>query len=214
MDCDVIQKVKKLYRIHNVFVKYNIFDRNAFEKDNTFKYIMQNIQLENDKAFQDSFQKKYTHEISKTKEYKDHCEKTQDDSETQNTNDEDDAPQENNNDKNSPDEQEDAEEEFESQKKNTTKIKSIKEIDKTMYKKIVIISHPDKSTDTERVVVFKDASEHMNNDWTIGLVHCCGLLKIKLDFIYVTDEIVHHCFKQMREVIQEIMQLYNIRQSQ
>ena len=202
MDCNVIHKVKKLYRIHDALFKYNIFDKNAFDKDETFKYIIQHYDIEDD--FHQLFQEKYSHEITQSSAYKVYCE----------SRDEEDIQEEDIEEIQEDIQEEDIqEEEFESQKKNTTKLKSIKEIDKTMYKKIVIISHPDKSTDTDNIIIFKNASEYMNNDWTIGLVNCCNLLKIKLDFIYITDEIVDHCFKQMRDLIQEIIQLYNIRQS-
>ena len=80
-----------------------------------------------------------------------------------------------------------------------------------MYKKIALISHPDKTKSNEKVVVFKKANDFMKNDWSIGLIHCCSLLKVKTNFIYVDDEMSNHFFQQMRTVIEEIIQLYNLR---
>ena len=68
MDCNVLHKVKKLYRIQDALVKYNIFDKNAFEKDECFRYVIKHYNI--DSAFQNDFQKKYTHEIAKSNVYK------------------------------------------------------------------------------------------------------------------------------------------------
>ena len=206
MDCDVLHKVKKLYRIQDAFVKYNIFDKNAFENDQTFQYILKHFEIENT-DFQEMFQKKYTHEISKSNIYKKQKEEKKEKKEKSEEQNEDTTEKE-------PKEEKQIDDEIElNNKPKNEKIKCIKEIDKTMYKKIAFLSHPDKTTKTENIVIFKQANEYMNTDWTIGLVYCSSLLKIKLDFIYITDEVLHHCFKQMRNILQEIIQLYNIRNS-
>ena len=143
MDCNIIHKVKKLYRIHDALFKYNIFDKNAFDKDETFKYIIQHYDVEDD--FHKMFQQKYSHEITQSNAYKE--QQKQDQENNQDTTKQTDAPDTQSITHNSDDENEEVD--IEEKTSNKPKQPSIKEIDKNMYKKIAFISHPDKSTKAE-----------------------------------------------------------------
>jgi len=213
MDVDVIQKIKKLYRIQHAFEKYNILNQEAFRNDDCFQYILHNYNIENN--FEKQFCEKYTHEVTQSKKYKE----TQKNYETQQNQDNKEMQQNQDNEEiqlnqdNEEIQQNQELSEDEIQFDNTPKKKkpNIKEVDKIMYKKIALISHPDKTKSNEKVVVFKKANDYMKSNWSIGLVHCCSLLKIKTNFIYVDDEMSDHFFQQMRTVIEEIIQLYNLR---
>lgn len=210
MDVDVIKKIKKLYRIQDAFEKYNIFDIKAFENDECFTYIRRNYKVHSD--FEKQFHEKYTHEVTSSQSYKERVQEMKENEKNDDQPDKKDDPnKENGEDKpDSNDEHENDEIEYDYEPPKE-KRPSIKEIDKIMFKKIALISHPDKSTNTDNVVVFKKASDFMHKDWSVGLIHCCGLLKVRTDFIYIDDEMSNHFFNQMRSVIEEILQLYYIR---
>ena len=84
-----------------------------------------------------------------------------------------------------------------------------------MFKKIAFVSHPDKSKKYDDGYIFSTANDYMKLNWTIGLINCCFLLHIKVDCIDLhNDEIITHIYKQMRTILQEIISLYNVRNSQ
>ena len=69
MGVNLIKKVQKLYRIQDAFIKYNIFDINAFQNDSLFSYILENYQIENKNSFHTYFTEKYKNEIINSNAY-------------------------------------------------------------------------------------------------------------------------------------------------
>lgn len=190
-----VTKITKLYKIQEVFEKYNIFDKHAFHKDPCFRHILK--QYEPSKVFDEVFHKKYSYEISQTDAYKSHCKQ-------QNTIDNPNVPKPEVSDEAYIGNQEIYNDFIDEVKP------SINELNKIMYKKIAKISHPDKTTKTHYSEIFKHASKHANCEWTIGLIYCCTLLKIKLH-LDVDSELEEHLYHQMRTVIAEILTLHRIR---
>ena len=91
-------------------------------------------------------------------------------------------------------------------------IPDIYTINKKMFKQIIFLCHPDKSLSNDYIMIFNSANEFMKKSYTIGLINCCCLLNLDLHFIdYNEESFKEYCYPQMREVIQEIIQLYNLR---
>ena len=197
MEKGLLSKIKKMYRIQDVFIKYNIFDKNAFENDHHFCYILEHFDVDHH-DFNKTFNTKYRSEITKSATYRCNEQSVQ------------------------PDNQQSTPIDDKSDNQQSTPIDdkevgitSIKYIDKYMFKKIAFVSHPDKSKKYDDGYIFSTANDYMKLNWTIGLINCCFLLHIKVDCIDLhNDEIITHIYKQMRTILQEIISLYNVRNSQ
>ena len=226
---NIISKIVKLYRIQEAFEKYNILDIDSFQKDECFHYILSNFKV--DENFETLFQEKYNHEITKTKSYQEYNkrqnettlptkEKTKEMNEKEMNEKEMNGKEMNGKEMNEKEIDEMNENEMNENEMNENEMNEnemnekteIDEINKEMFKKIVLLTHPDKSTKYENSQIFHNSNVFIKKKWTIGLVYCCFLLHIKLDF-EIYDEFEQHIFKQMRTQIAEIITLYKVRKS-
>lgn len=209
MDTNILIKVRKLYRIQDAFEKYNIFDKNAFVKDECFKYILDNYNVES--KFHEEFNEKYKQDILQSNAYKKHN-KTKHKKEKNMENNED-SSEKTNIEEESCDTEDIENHDKDTETMNIREKTPIQEFERRMFKRIVFLCHPDKSKKHEDGVIFKRATDNMKNHWTIGLMYCCFLLNIKIKCNKMEDDMKIELFKQMRKVIEEIIHLYNIRNS-
>ena len=207
MGVNLIKKVQKLYRIQDAFIKYNIFDINAFQNDSLFSYILENYQIENKNSFHTYFTEKYKNEIINSnayQKYESEIKSTEKNSESNIENEQGVEIEEN----------EENEEDFVYNEINSNqmKYKEITIINKKMFKQIIFLCHPDKTLSNDKVLLFNSANEYMKKSYTIGLINCCCLLNLDLCYIdYDNESFKEYCYHQIREVIQEIIQLHNLR---
>lgn len=215
MGVNFIKKVQKLYRIQDAFIKYNIFDINAFQNDSLFSYILENYQIENTNSFHTYFTEKYKNEIIHSnayQQYESQIKSTEKNSEDNIENEKRAEIEEENEEEIEEENEEDFVHNERKSNQNDLKCKEITIINKKMFKQIIFLCHPDKSLSNDKVLLFNSANEYMKKSYTIGLINCCCLLNLDLCYIdYDNETFKEYCYPQMREVIQEIIQLYNLR---
>lgn len=83
--------------------------------------------------------------------------------------------------------------------------KKIEELCKKMYKKIVLICHPDRNSQYRQGIIFKEASKYYHQKLMIGLIHCSMILEINIDFIDLNSDMVSHLISEMSLLIRFIL---------
>lgn len=83
--------------------------------------------------------------------------------------------------------------------------KKIEELCKKMFKKIVLICHPDRNSKYSEGKLFKEASKYYHQKLLIGLIHCSMILEINIDFIELNSSMVCHLISEMTLLIRFIL---------
>ena len=81
----------------------------------------------------------------------------------------------------------------------------IKKFIKKYYKKICLLTHPDKTNDLDKNEIFKRAKDNMENNFLIGIIKNAYDLKIKIDDL--NEIIIEQILIDIRIIQEKIIQL-------
>ena len=84
-------------------------------------------------------------------------------------------------------------------------------IKETMFKKIALKCHPDRSKKYSNGSMFTKAREHYDNECIIGLIYFCTILDIDTVFIKLDNKIVYHLMEEIRILIEKIILIDEIK---
>lgn len=79
---------------------------------------------------------------------------------------------------------------------------------KKYYRKIVILTHPDKTNDINKNNIFKKAKDNFENKFLIGIIKNCYDLKIEITDL--TQNLFNHIMFEIRVIQEKIIELRNI----
>ena len=79
---------------------------------------------------------------------------------------------------------------------------------KKYYRKIVILTHPDKTNDITKNNIFKKAKDNIENKFLIGIIKNCYDLKIEINDL--TESLLNHIMFEIRVIQEKIIELRNI----
>ena len=90
-------------------------------------------------------------------------------------------------------------------KKSSEKKSVVKKFIKKYYKKICLLTHPDKTNDLDKNEIFKRAKDNMENNFLIGIIKNAYDLKIKIDDL--NEIIIEQILIDIRIIQEKIIQL-------
>lgn len=203
-DC-LLEKVKNQRENNQTQNKEtNLKEMNDFLNSDFLKYIFENIKVErqeeenknninqNNELDLDEYTKEHIDKekkINKPKENNDSEENINISKENNNESDENNDDSEENNNRNSKIEKGD----------------EVKEFIKKYYRKIIILTHPDKTSDIYRNEMFKKAKEYSENKFLIGIIKLCFDLKIQIESL--NKILMNQIFFDIRVIQQKIIEL-------
>jgi hypothetical protein len=79
---------------------------------------------------------------------------------------------------------------------------------KKYYRKIVILTHPDKTNDIIKNNIFKKAKDNIENKFLIGIIKNCYDLKIEINDL--TESLLNHIMFEIRVIQEKIIELRKI----
>jgi hypothetical protein len=79
---------------------------------------------------------------------------------------------------------------------------------KKYYRKIVILTHPDKTNDITKNNIFKKAKDNIENKFLIGIIKNCYDLKIEINDL--TEGLLNHIMFEIRVIQEKIIELRKI----
>jgi hypothetical protein len=79
---------------------------------------------------------------------------------------------------------------------------------KKYYRKIVILTHPDKTNDIIKNNIFKKAKDNIENNFLIGIIKNCYDLKIEINDL--TESLLNHIMFEIRVIQEKIIELRKI----
>jgi len=79
---------------------------------------------------------------------------------------------------------------------------------KKYYRKIVLLTHPDKTNDITKNNIFKKAKDNFENKFLIGIIKNCYDLKIEITDL--TQSLFNHIMFEIRVIQEKIIELRNI----
>lgn len=79
---------------------------------------------------------------------------------------------------------------------------------KKYYRKIVLLTHPDKTNDIIKNNIFKKAKDNFENKFLIGIIKNCYDLKIEITDL--TQSLFNHIMFEIRVIQEKIIELRNI----
>jgi len=79
---------------------------------------------------------------------------------------------------------------------------------KKYYRKIVILTHPDKTNDITKNNIFKKAKDNIENKFLIGIIKNCYDLKIEINDL--TENLLNHIMFEIRVIQEKIIELRKI----
>ena len=79
---------------------------------------------------------------------------------------------------------------------------------KKYYRKIVILTHPDKTNDITKNNIFKKAKDNIENKFLIGIIKNCYDLKIEINDL--TESLLNYIMFEIRVIQEKIIQLRKI----
>ena len=79
---------------------------------------------------------------------------------------------------------------------------------KKYYRKIVLLTHPDKTNDIIKNNIFKKAKDNFENKFLIGIIKNCYDLKIEITDL--TQSLLNHIMFEIRVIQEKIIELRNI----
>jgi hypothetical protein len=79
---------------------------------------------------------------------------------------------------------------------------------KKYYRKIVILTHPDKTNDINKNNIFKKAKDNIENKFLIGIIKNCYDLKIEINDL--TESLLNHIMFEIRVIQEKIIELRKI----
>ena len=92
--------------------------------------------------------------------------------------------------------------------KSSEKKSVVKKFIKKYYKKICLLTHPDKTNDLDKNEIFKRAKDNMENNFLIGIIKNAYDLKIKIDDL--NEIIIEQILIDIRIIQEKIIQLKRI----
>ena len=90
-------------------------------------------------------------------------------------------------------------------KKSSEKKSVVKKFIKKYYKKICLLTHPDKTNDLDKNEIFKRAKDNMENNFLIGIIKNAYDLKIKIDDL--NEIIIEQILIDIRIIQEKIIEL-------
>ena len=79
---------------------------------------------------------------------------------------------------------------------------------KKYYRKIVILTHPDKTNDITKNNIFKKAKDNIENKFLIGIIKNCYDLKIEINDL--TENLLNYIMFEIRVIQEKIIELRKI----
>ena len=79
---------------------------------------------------------------------------------------------------------------------------------KKYYRKIVILTHPDKTNDITKNNIFKKAKDNIENKFLIGIIKNCYDLKIEINDL--TESLLNYIMFEIRVIQEKIIELRKI----
>jgi cobalamin biosynthesis protein CobT len=79
---------------------------------------------------------------------------------------------------------------------------------KKYYRKIVILTHPDKTNDITKNNIFKKAKDNIENKFLIGIIKNCYDLKIEINDL--TESLLNHIMFEIRVIQEKIIELRKV----
>ena len=92
--------------------------------------------------------------------------------------------------------------------KDNTKNNEVNNFIKKYYRKIVILTHPDKTNDIIKNNIFKKAKDNIENKFLIGIIKNCYDLKIEINDL--TESLLNHIMFEIRVIQEKIIELKKI----